>query len=327
MALAARRTGALPLPRAVTAACVRGARASGAKPPRARTSHGLSQSALQHARLSPRDRCPSPDAFCPRLCRRSNSARAGAAAALRVCAATTTPEKSRGAEKRAQARAVWRTANVQTAVQPVVSPSRILAPPRRRRRPRPACTASRCVGCRRRTARQARRKASTLRCSRRPRPMCRSCCTRRRTRCVSRTHARSVGTRQLANPRAHARCALTLHAQATGRVTAEIVLDPDVNRTVRQLARRPRAVHLAPALCTGRYVARAGARPVAVHAVRLPCVWPLCPDVGAPLQQRRRGAGPLRTRRRLAAAVLRARGRRKLLASDGSHAAARRCAL
>ena len=138
---------------------------------------------------------------------RSNSAGAGAAAALRVCAATTSPKQSRGAEKRAQARAARHTANALLAAQRVESPSRVLAPPRRRRRPRQACTRSRCVGCRRRTARQARRKASTLRCSPRQLPLCRLCCTRRRTRCVSRSRARSVGTRRRTNPRAHARCA------------------------------------------------------------------------------------------------------------------------
>ena len=168
----------------------------GAPPPH--VPNNESSSALQLGRFETAVLCPAtgPHAFpCP--CAVVHSA--GAAATLRVRAAAT--KQSSGAQKRAQARAARRAvAPQQRSLWGVLTRA---WPPRGRRRQRQACTASRCVGCRRRTARQARRKVSTLRCSRRGPPLCRSCCTRRRTRCVSRNRLFNIGTHQATNPRSN----------------------------------------------------------------------------------------------------------------------------
>ena len=136
---------------------------------------------------------------CPQLRRRRRS---GAARSRGDDAVDTNP---RVGEARAGACAQC-TADALGAAQPVDRSHACLRRPGGRRRPRRACTESRCVGCRRRTARQARRKASTLPCSLLARLLFRLCCTRRKTRCAALAGAAAGRV----DPRAFA---LTLYAR------------------------------------------------------------------------------------------------------------------
>jgi hypothetical protein len=138
------------------------------------------------------------DAFWPHPARRH--AVAPLSLALRRCAFARRPHHSR--RKPAARRSAPRRVCGACKRHKGDLPSRRAHAPicRPRRTPRRACTASRCVACRRRSARPARRKASTLPSSPRLPPPCRSCCTRQRTRCdAMRSHAEPHGTRSCAN--------------------------------------------------------------------------------------------------------------------------------